>query len=199
MQYEDNKLNLVLKVVEFAARKHKDQRRKDAEASPYINHPIALANILGSEGGITDPNVICAALLHDTIEDTDTTPEELEAEFGTAIKNIVMEVSDDKSLPKAERKRLQIAHAAHISPQAQLVKLADKIANLRDVAASPPADWSLQRRQEYFDWAKAVVDGLRGVNPQLEAVFDRAYAQRPAEAPAAPFNKNTAPPGKKFG
>lgn len=199
MQFDGTELNLVLKAVEFAARKHKDQRRKDAEASPYINHPISLANILCNEAGITDPEVICAALLHDTVEDTDTTPQELAAAFGAAIRDIVMEVTDDKTLPKAERKRLQIEHAPHISAKAQMVKLADKIANLRDIAASPPEDWSLTRKQEYFDWAKAVVDGLRGVHPQLESIFDKIYAERPADSSAAPFNKNTAPPDNRFG
>lgn len=175
----EKELKLLLKALSFAAHKHKDQRRKDAEASPYINHPISLANILCNEGHVTDTEVISAALLHDTIEDTQTTTEELDTEFGQAIRSIVMEVTDDKRLAKAERKRLQIEHAAHISDKAKLVKLADKISNLRDVAQTPPPDWSLERRQQYFDWAKAVVDQLRGVHPTLEAVFDAAYAKRP--------------------
>ena len=152
----------------FAADKHKNQRRKDAEASPYINHPIALANLLLNEAGVEDQRVLIAAVLHDTIEDTDTTEQELVKHFGKDVADIVLEVTDDKALPKAERKRLQIEHAAHISRRAKLVKLADKICNLRDIAASPPADWSIQRKQEYFDWAKTVVDGLRGVHPGLE-------------------------------
>jgi guanosine-3',5'-bis(diphosphate) 3'-pyrophosphohydrolase len=172
-------ITLVLRALAFAAHKHRDQRRKDVEASPYINHPISLANILTGEGGMTDVEVICAALLHDTIEDTDTTAEELERECGQAIKAIVLEVTDDKTLPKAERKRMQIEHAAHASTKAKLVKLADKISNLRDVANSPPANWTLERRQEYFDWAKQVIDQVRGVHPKLEAVFDAAYALRP--------------------
>ena len=156
-----------------------DQRRKDVESSPYINHPIALANILCNEGHVTDTNVICAALLHDTVEDTDTTPEELEREFGGVIRGIVMDITDDKTLEKAERKQRQIEHAAHISDQAKLVKLADKISNLRDVASNPPTDWDLQRRQEYFDWAMAVIDRLRGVHGPMETIFDKAYAKRP--------------------
>ena len=175
----EKELKLILKALNFAAQKHKDQRRKDAAASPYINHPIGLANILCNEGYVTEIEVICAALLHDTIEDTQTTAEELDVEFGPSIREIVMEVTDDKSIPKSQRKRLQIEHAAHISDKAKLVKLADKISNLRDVAHSPPPDWSLDRRQQYFDWAKAVVDQLRGVHPTLEAVFDAAYAERP--------------------
>ncbi|MEJ2362582.1 MAG: HD domain-containing protein [Gammaproteobacteria bacterium] len=175
----ENELKLLLKALSFAAHKHKDQRRKDPEASPYINHPISLANILCNEAHITDIDVICAALLHDTVEDTETTPEELEQEFGQDIKSIVMEVTDDKDLPSHERKRLQIEHAEHASDKAKLVKLADKISNLRDVANNSPPSWSLERRQKYFDWAKAVIDQLRGVHPALESVFDAAYAYRP--------------------
>ena len=168
-------LALLLKALAFAAHKHRDQRRKDAEASPYINHPIALADVLVNEGGVTDFEVLCAALLHDTVEDTATTHEELVDAFGSRIARIVAEVTDDTSLPKAERKRLQVEHAASISREAKLVKLADKICNLRDVDARPPAKWDLQRKREYFDWAKAVVDRLRGVHPGLESAFDRVY------------------------
>jgi guanosine-3',5'-bis(diphosphate) 3'-pyrophosphohydrolase len=131
---------LVLKAMAFAALKHRDQRRKDANASPYINHPIALADLLWNEGGVRDAAVIAAALLHDTIEDTNTTAAELQKAFGSKVAGIVGEVTDDKSLPKERRKELQVEHAAHISKSAKLVKLADKICNLRDILASPPAD-----------------------------------------------------------
>jgi guanosine-3',5'-bis(diphosphate) 3'-pyrophosphohydrolase len=163
----------------FAADKHRNQRRKDAEASPYINHPIMLANILANEGGVDDGLVLSAAVLHDTIEDTQTSYDELAREFGGDVANVVLEVTDDKSLPKAERKQLQIEHAPQLSRAAKLVKLADKIANLRDVSDHPPASWPLERRREYFDWAKQVVDGLRGTHPKLEAAFDAAYARKP--------------------
>jgi len=169
----------VLDALAFAADKHRDQRRKDAHAAPYINHPIALDQVLCREGMVCDVEVICGALLHDTLEDTDTSAQELEARFGAAVRAIVEQVSDDKALPKQERKRLQIEHAAGISDPAKLVKLADKICNLRDVADNPPRNWGLERRQGYFDWAKAVVDRLRGVHPALEAAFDAAYARRP--------------------
>jgi guanosine-3',5'-bis(diphosphate) 3'-pyrophosphohydrolase len=175
----EKELALLFRALAFAAHKHRDQRRKDAEASPYINHPIALAEVLAGEGGVTDVEVLAAALLHDTIEDTDTTAAELEAQFGQRITGMVVEVTDDESLPKAEKKRLQIEHAPGLSPGAKLVKLADKICNLRDVADRPPAKWELQRRQEYFEWAKRVIDGLRGVHPGLEAAFDAAYLRKP--------------------
>ena len=172
-------LPLILKALEFAALKHRDQRRKDQAASPYINHPIGLANVLAREGGITEPVVQAAAILHDTLEDTQTTPAELQEAFGDRIADIVAEVTDDKNLLKADRKRLQIEHAAGLSREAKLVKLADKICNVRDVADHPPAKWDLTRRREYFDWAKAVVDRLRGTHPELERLFDQAYARKP--------------------
>jgi guanosine-3',5'-bis(diphosphate) 3'-pyrophosphohydrolase len=175
---KDNSIGMLLKATQFAADRHRNQRRKDAESSPYINHPIALANVLANEGGVTDPVVLCAALLHDTIEDTNTTADELKAMFGDAITEVVLEVTDDKSLPKAKRKELQIEHARHASSQAKLVKLADKICNLRDIAATPPADWTQARKAEYFDWAKSVIDGVRGTHPALEALFDEAYQRK---------------------
>ena len=174
-----NPFGLLVEALDFAARKHRDQRRKDADASPYINHPIALARVLVSEGGVSDPIVLAAALLHDTIEDTETSADELARAFGAEVAGIVLEVTDDKSLEKQARKRRQVEHAPELSARARLVKLADKICNLRDVVDAPPAKWSLERRQEYFDWARDVVDGLRGVHPVLEAIFDRTYATRP--------------------
>lgn len=166
------------RAVAFAAEKHRNQRRKDADASPYINHPIALANVLSNEGAVVDATVLCAAVLHDTIEDTETTADELKQLFGDKVTSIVLEVTDDKSLAKEIRKEEQVRHAPHISTEAKLVKLADKICNLRDILASPPADWSAQRKRTYFDWAARVVAGLRGVHPGLEAVFDGLLARR---------------------
>ena len=171
--------SLLLRALAFAAERHSKQRRKDADASPYINHPIALAQVLCNEGGIEDAEVLVAAVLHDTIEDTETTAEELAAAFGPHIAGIVVEVTDDKTLDKQVRKERQVEHAGSLSPQAKLVKLADKICNLRDVAATPPVTWPLERRQAYFDWAKRVIDGLRGAHPRLEAIFDAAYTLRP--------------------
>jgi len=163
----------------FAAQKHRDQRRRDAHASPYINHPIELARVLSVEAGITDVTTLVAAVLHDTIEDTKTTYDELLARFGQAVADVVAEVTDDKALPKAERKRLQVVHAPHKSERAALVKLADKTCNLRDVADNPPVGWPLERRREYFDWARQVVDGLPPVHARLRAIFDAAFAKRP--------------------
>jgi len=163
----------------FAADKHRGQSRKDANNTPYINHPIALANLLTNHAGISDVNVIAAAILHDTVEDTDATVDDIEELFGRTVRDIVIEVTDDKSLPSPERKRLQIEHAGSLSHEAKLVKLADKISNLQDIISSPPVRWSLERKREYFDWAKAVVDQLRGANEKLENLFDEIYQQKP--------------------
>jgi len=176
---EASGLATIFRALGFAANKHRDQRRKDDHGSPYINHPIALARLLCDEAGVTDADTLCAALLHDTVEDTDTTPDELEEQFGPVVTGIVMEVTDDKRLPKVERKRLQIERAAVASYQARLVKLADKICNLRDVHDAPPRGWSVERRQGYFDWAREVVAALRGTHPDLESLFDDAYRLRP--------------------
>jgi guanosine-3',5'-bis(diphosphate) 3'-pyrophosphohydrolase len=170
---------LLLGVLAFAAERHSRQRRKDVDASPYINHPIALANVLANEAGIDSIDVLAAAVLHDTLEDTETTVADLDAAFGPRITRIVLEVTDDKTLPKAVRKQLQIDLAPQLSYEAKLVKLADKICNLRDVATAPPVGWSLQRRQEYFDWARQVVERMRGTHARLEALFDATYAGRP--------------------
>lgn len=168
-----------VRALAFASRKHSQQRRKDADASPYINHPIALVSILAVEAGIKDCDTLCAALLHDTIEDTDTSVEELVEAFGGPVASLVQEVTDDKRLPKAERKLRQVEHAAHLSPKARPVKLADKIANLRDVADSPPVNWPLARRQEYFDWAKQVVDQIPDPPAGLLSLFMAIYGRRP--------------------
>lgn len=179
MSIQEDDLRILLKALTFAAYKHKDQRRRDVDASPYINHPISLADILCNEAHITDIETICGALLHDTVEDTETTAEELEQVFGKTIRDIVMDVTDDKTLPKAARKQAQIDHAAHISDKAKLIKLADKISNLRDVLNNAPTDWSLERRQQYFDWSCKVIDQVRGSHLELEALFDEIYAKRP--------------------
>jgi guanosine-3',5'-bis(diphosphate) 3'-pyrophosphohydrolase len=170
---------LLLQALAFAAHKHRAQRRKDKEASPYINHPIALADVLANEGAVDDAATLAAAVLHDTIEDTETTYQELREHFGREIADVVMEVTDDKTLPKAERKERQVVHAPHLSQRAKLVKLADKICNLRDIASNPPATWLLERKQEYYEWAKRVIDGLRGAHAGLERLFDREYAKKP--------------------
>ena len=166
---------LILRAAAFAAHKHRGQPRKDKAATPYINHPIAVACLLSDEAGITDPVVLAAALLHDTIEDTETTHEELVAAFGAAIGNVVAEVTDDKSLLKEDRKRLQVERAAYLSHKAKLVKIADKICNLRDIVYSPP-DWTIERNRKYFEWARQVVDQMQGAHQILELLFDSAHS-----------------------
>ncbi|XP_065210529.1 guanosine-3',5'-bis(diphosphate) 3'-pyrophosphohydrolase MESH1 [Planococcus citri] len=167
----------IMKCVNFAAIKHRQQRRNDAEQTPYINHPIGVAYILSNEGKVTDLNVILAALLHDTVEDTDTTLEEISRAFGESIADIVAEVTDDKSLPKERRKELQIEHAPGCSYAAKLVKLADKLYNLRDLERQTPVGWTEQRVQEYFKWAKQVVNGLKGTNSKIESELEKLFAK----------------------
>jgi GTP diphosphokinase / guanosine-3',5'-bis(diphosphate) 3'-diphosphatase len=169
----------LLRALAFAAARHRDQRRKDAVASPYINHPIALAELLANEAGVDDEQVLMAAILHDTVEDTETTQEEIAGLFGDDIASVVAEVTDDKRLPKDARKRLQIEHAPTLGRSARLVKLADKICNLRDIISSPPDDWDIERRRAYFVWAQAVVAGLRGTHPRLESLFDEVCTRSP--------------------
>lgn len=174
---ELNTVAAILKAVHFAANKHRNQRRKDVEASPYINHPIEVAELLSRVGGVSDIVVLQGAILHDTIEDTKTTGEELEEAFGSDVRRVVEEVTDDKRLPKAERKQLQIEHAPHLSERARQIKLADKISNVRGVTQTPPADWSQARRQEYLDWTEQVVTGLRGCNLSLEDLYDEVLEE----------------------
>lgn len=178
----------VIDAIAFAAHAHRAQRRKDAEATPYINHPIALVHILAVEAGIDDADVLCAAALHDYLEDCcgaagqpglDAGRERLRQCFGDAVLAHVVAVTDDKALPKAERKRAQVERAARASYAAKLIKLADKTANLRDIAATPPAQWDLDRRRAYFDWAEEVIAGVRGTHSGLESLFDQALASRP--------------------
>jgi GTP diphosphokinase / guanosine-3',5'-bis(diphosphate) 3'-diphosphatase len=173
----DNSVGLILKALNFAAGKHNDQRRKDSQSSPYINHLIGVAETLWSVGHVRDETLLVAAILHDTIEDTNTTAEEIRAEFGVEVLSLVLEVTDDKSLPKQTRKQLQVEHAPHKSDKAKLLKIADKINNIRDIIKSPPADWSMERKQEYLSWSERVVAGLRGVSPRLESHYDELLAE----------------------
>jgi (p)ppGpp synthase/HD superfamily hydrolase len=150
----------VLRAAHFAAERHSGQRRKGAAAEPYINHLLEVAELVSSALSDPDTNLVIAALLHDTIEDAGVTKEELIQLFGADVAELVVEVTDDKSLTKAERKRLQVVNALKKFVRAQYIKLADKISNMRGILSSPPTDWSAQRKREYFDWAKQVVDGL---------------------------------------
>jgi guanosine-3',5'-bis(diphosphate) 3'-pyrophosphohydrolase len=175
----------LLGALHFAADRHRDKKRKDEGASPYINHPIAVAELLARVGGVTDLALLQAAILHDTIEDTDTTRQELAERFGERVAAIVAEVTDDKSLCKEERKRLQIEHAPGLSVAAKLVKLGDKIANVHDVLETPPSDWSTERRAGYVEWARRVVDGCRGTNAALERHFDELAERARAALRAA--------------
>ena len=166
-------MNKLLAAAHFAAEKHADQRRKNTGQSPYINHPIEVAEHLSRVGGVTDEEILIAALLHDTIEDTDTTEAEIREAFGDEVLSLVVECTDDKSLEKAERKRLQIVNAPKKSPGAKQIKIADKTCNLQSILDDPPDGWPLSRQLEYFQWASQVVAGLKGVNARLDEEVER--------------------------
>jgi GTP diphosphokinase / guanosine-3',5'-bis(diphosphate) 3'-diphosphatase len=176
--------------LKFSAEKHRGQFRKDEQATPYINHPIEVVNVLWNVGEVDDVVTLIGALLHDTLEDTKATPEEIRINFGEETLNLILEVSDDKALPKAERKLRQVKNAPHLSLRAKELKLADKICNVSDIANFPPKDWTWQRKVEYLNWAHNVVVRLRGTNIQLERYFDEIlfFAEKKLgrEKPLAP-------------
>ncbi len=165
----------ILQAVQFAAQRHGSQKRKSKEELPYILHPIEVANILVETGKVEDDVIVMAALLHDTLEDTNTEPWEIEERFGKEVLSVVLEVTDDKSLPKEERKRLQVENAPRKSLRAKQVKIADKISNVHSVVYDPPVHWSLERRIEYAEWSNNVIKGLIPCNSDLENAFRHLY------------------------
>lgn len=174
----NNATLLVVRAAHFAVEKHVGQRRKGENAEPYFNHVSEVAARVAEATNGDDAALIAAGYLHDTVEDQNVTHAELVQLFGQDVADLVAEVTDDKSLEKPERKRLQIEHAAHSSPRAKMLKIADKCSNLNALLTSPPTDWSTKRRTEYFDWAHDVVAGCRGVNAQLDVEFDTLFARR---------------------
>lgn len=172
----DDGLDTIFRALKFSAALHRDQRRKDG-ISPYINHPIDVAEMIVRVGGVSNSDIICAALMHDTVEDTGAKKEQIEKLFGENVAGLVMECTDDKSLPKARRKELQVENASHKSVGARIVKIADKISNISDIMIAPPVDWPKERIIEYLDWSERVVNGLRGVNKELEELYDERLAE----------------------
>ncbi len=175
--FSSDEIGSLLDALQFATVKHRHQRRKNSDAVPYINHPIEVATTLWKIGGIREITTLMAALLHDTLEDTDATEQEILEKFGKEILYLVQEVTDDKNLSKQQRKLKQIETAPNKSIAAKQIKLADKICNIHDIAYSPPCDWSLERRQEYLDWTIKVIAGLRGTNSALEIHYDTILSQ----------------------
>ncbi|MFW5820937.1 MAG: HD domain-containing protein [Bacteroidota bacterium] len=167
--------NLLIKAVVYAAEKHKYQRRKGFNQVPYINHPLKVSKLL-SECGENDDSLLIAAILHDVVEDTDATEQEIADQFGTEVSELVMEVTDNKELPYAIRKNLQVKGAPGLSEKAKKLKIADKTCNIIDILTYP-LDWSTERKLSYLEWAKEVVDGCRSVNPDLEKNFDDTHRE----------------------
>jgi len=177
-------ISLILRSLDFAASRHRTQLRKGEDKTPYINHPIQVANLLANDAGEKDAMLLAAAILHDVIEDTVKSVEErsdladqISQIFGEKVLSITLEVTDDKTLDKKERKHLQVINAKNKSDSAKKLKIADKIMNIRDITSNPPADWTLERILAYFDWSEEVVAGLRGVNKRLEKLFDESLAE----------------------
>ena len=166
----------MLEAIDFAAGHHRDQRRKDDNQTPYINHPLEVAWVLANVGAVDDVEILQAAVLHDTVEDTAATVADVRARFGDRVAGLVAAVSDDKTLDKAERKRLQIVGAPALPREAKLIKLADKTCNVRDIVIAAPSGWDLARRRDYLRWAERVVEGCRGVSAALEQRFDEVLA-----------------------
>ncbi len=165
--------SLVIQASVYAAEKHKYQRRKGFNQVPYINHPLKVALTL-CECDETEENILIAAILHDVIEDTDASYEEITREFNKEIADLVIEVTDDKELPYAIRKELQVKGAPSLSEGAKKIKIADKICNIRDIV-NYPLDWSTERKLSYLEWAQQVVSGCRNVNHKLGEMFDNAF------------------------
>lgn len=176
---ELSRVQRLLKAAYFAAERHAGQRRKGAAGEPYVNHLLEVASLVSTALEQPDTNMLIAALLHDTIEDVGVTRSEIVNLFGSDVADLVAEVTDDKALPKAERKRLQIVNAPKKSVRAQVIKLADKISNLRAILHDPPIDWSTERKREYFQWANQVVDALPNPNPMLKAEFEATSKRFP--------------------
>ncbi len=164
-------MSTVLRAAAFAADKHRTQKRKGKMERPYVGHCIEVARIIAEIGEVDDADILAAALLHDTIEDQEIKPEEIRKEFGSVTEEMVLEVTDDKSLDRQERRRLQVVNAPHKSPGAKLIKLADKISNVREIGVDPPTHWDRERRLEYYAWGTEVVNALGAVNPQMEELF----------------------------
>ncbi len=179
-----NDIALILKAVEFAATRHRTQLRKGEDRTPYINHPVQVANLLANKAGEHDPVLLSAAILHDVIEDTvnsvrerDDLIQQISEIFGEQILSLTLEVTDDKTLEKKIRKQLQVENASEKSDNAKKLEIADKIMNVQDITVNPPADWSLQRITDYLEWAEKVVEGLRGINKKLDDMFDDCLAR----------------------
>jgi guanosine-3',5'-bis(diphosphate) 3'-pyrophosphohydrolase len=171
----DASVKRVLAAARFAAEKHARQKRKGANGEPYFNHLVEVAELVAASSENVDVELVMAALLHDTVEDTGVTLQELEERFGSDVAGLVAEVTDDKSLPQEKRKDLQVQNAHKKSERAQVLKLADKISNLRSILSSPPVGWSLERKRQYFEWARQVVSRLSAPNPFLKAEFEKTY------------------------
>ncbi|EFO18322.1 hypothetical protein LOAG_10172 [Loa loa] len=165
-------ISLIIEAVDLAARRHRQQRRKDAAQTPYVNHPIGVAYILTSEGQITDTTTIIAAILHDIVEHTKTTDEEIRKMFGDEIADIVKECTMVRSMKREARMKSELEKASKLSHKAKLVQLADKLNNIRDIERGTPLGWTKQHVTEYIIFAKDLLSKIRGIHGPLESALD---------------------------
>ncbi|MBI3509186.1 MAG: bifunctional (p)ppGpp synthetase/guanosine-3',5'-bis(diphosphate) 3'-pyrophosphohydrolase [Bacteroidetes bacterium] len=163
-------MKLLIDAILFASECHSGQVRKDGH-TPYINHPLEVMHLLISEGGIDDHEILIAAVLHDVVEDTQVTGQDIREKFGKRVEKIVLELTDDKSLSKDERKKAQLDSAASLSREARFIRLSDKICNVYDILYAPPGNWGMDRRRDYLFWAEAVIEKIKGINEPLEKKF----------------------------
>jgi GTP diphosphokinase / guanosine-3',5'-bis(diphosphate) 3'-diphosphatase len=173
----------------FAAERHTNQRRKGVKEEPYVNHLVEVANLVTAATDGRDPNLTAAAVLHDTIEDAETSHQELEQIFNRDVADLVAEVTDDKNLPKQTRKDLQVRNTPSKSPRAKIIKIADKISNLRSLVNSPPGNWPIERKRAYLEWARQVVAGAKGVNASLDSLFDETARELERELGDTPLQR----------
>ncbi|MFZ9848658.1 MAG: HD domain-containing protein [Flavobacteriales bacterium] len=164
-------LQLLFKALNYSAEQHKAQRRKGMESVPYINHPIKVTNIITQFIPDASDDLICAAILHDVVEDTDATIDDIKNKFGDAIASIVQEVTDDKSISKAESRRKQIENAPKLSYNAKIIRVCDKISNVRDICGENIPDWDYKTKIEYLNWAEQVVYALDKFHEELQFAF----------------------------
>lgn len=170
-------LRMVSDAAELAAHRHNGMQRKGRGSEPYINHLAEVANLLAQVTDGSDAELVAAGWLHDTLEDTETTEAELASRFSPRVAGLVDEVTDDMSLPKAERRQHQIDDAPKKSPGAKLIKIADKISNILARIIPNASDADRAELADYVDWAEKVVAGCRGGNPRLDGRFDEAVKQ----------------------
>jgi len=158
----------VLGAAIFATEKHKSQVRSNEKKTPYIIHPIEVADLVMKIGHVYDKDVLITALLHDVMDDTQTTYEQITSLYGTKVSSYLEEMTSKQGLSLKEQKKQQIMQAFRQNPSVAIIKLSDKLSNLKTLATSPPPSWSRDRIDQYFQWAQTVIENLPESNQLLK-------------------------------